>query len=125
MSFKYFWSELTLKNNALIVESTKMTITVASFKTQMEKAYEAGKKEAIGTQETKAEEEKEPDVDLVKTKQLMDVLTAAGFHPLEAANNKMLAFAGGEFLKGEIGIEDLKGIVKKVKMFNDAKDIAK
>lgn len=41
-SFKGFWSRLCCKNKSLENEETKITISVESFKYQMEKAYKQG-----------------------------------------------------------------------------------
>lgn len=50
-NFYQFWFRLCQKNNALLKDETKMTITVASFKAQMEKAYTAGTADRAAVEE--------------------------------------------------------------------------
>ncbi len=49
MSFREYWDKLRARNAALHNDDTKMTITVASFRAQVKKAFEAGA-EAEGEQ---------------------------------------------------------------------------
>lgn len=41
MTFAQYWNNLTQKNPSLL-ESSKITLTVESFKRQLEKAFDAG-----------------------------------------------------------------------------------
>lgn len=45
MTFRDYWNGLVTKNDGLIDTSTKMTISVESFKKQLEKAYLQGSKD--------------------------------------------------------------------------------
>lgn len=50
-NFHHYWFRLCQKNNQLIKDDTKMTITVASFKRQLEKAYTAGTADRAAVEE--------------------------------------------------------------------------
>lgn len=52
MPFIDYWSHLKQKNPSLCHDDSKMTISVASFKKQLEKAYKAGSNAAL-TQDKK------------------------------------------------------------------------
>ena len=49
MSFLEYWGRLIASNKNLTEPENKMTISVASFRKQLEKAYEAGKGESGGS----------------------------------------------------------------------------
>lgn len=49
MSFLEYWGRLIASNESLKEPENKMTISVASFRKQLEKAYEAGKEGSGGS----------------------------------------------------------------------------